>query len=139
MSRYLLLTHRTAFSPELRQKVGQLIAQDSANEFVILVPDLHSQDFTWEGETVDVASQRAEAAKLLLEESLHAKVTRAVGGSSAPLQAIGDGLTTSPDYAASLICTLPPGISRWLHLDLVHQAERKFGLPIIHVVAHSHT
>src|SRR2546427_8372527 len=31
--------------------------------------------------------------------------------------------------------TLPPGISRWLKLDLVHRAGRKFGLPVIHVAA----
>jgi 2Fe-2S iron-sulfur cluster binding domain len=34
-----------------------------------------------------------------------------------------------------VVCTLPPGISRWLKLDLVHRAERKFGLRVIHVVA----
>jgi hypothetical protein len=27
--------------------------------------------------------------------------------------------------ATLVICTLPPGISRWLKLDLVHRAERK--------------
>jgi PhnB protein len=52
-----------------------------------------------------------------------------------PLQAITDELRTHPGYATLVICTLPPGISRWLKLDLVHRAERKFGLRVIHVVA----
>jgi hypothetical protein len=40
-----------------------------------------------------------------------------------------------PGYDTLVICTLPPGISRWLKLDLVHRAERKFGPRVIHVVA----
>jgi len=35
---------------------------------------------------------------------------------------------------ALVICTFPPGVSRWLKLDLVHRAERKFHVPVIHVV-----
>jgi hypothetical protein len=139
VSRYLILTHKTALSSELQQQVGALVAQDPSSEFAILVPELHDLDFTWEGETVDVADQRAQAAKSLLEESLNARVIRAVVGSSDPLHAIGDELQTNPGYDTIVICTLPPGVSRWLHLDLVHQAERKFGLPIVHVVVHSHT
>jgi hypothetical protein len=51
------------------------------------------------------------------------------------LQAITDELLAHPGYDTLVICTLPPGISRWLKLDLVHRAERKFGLRVIHVVA----
>jgi hypothetical protein len=74
----------------------------------------------------------------LLEEALNAKVVRATVGSSDPLRAIDDELSTHPDYYDTLvICTLPPGASRWLRLDMVHQADRRFGLPIIHIVANS--
>lgn len=129
MSRYLIVTHKTAFSAELRDKVGELVARDASAEFAILVP--------WDDESVDVAGWRAESAQLLLEETLNAKVVRISVGSSDPLRAIGDELSAHPAYDTLVICTLPPGASRWLRLDLVHQAERKFGLPIIHVVAHS--
>jgi hypothetical protein len=97
---------------------------------------LPSLDYSWEGEVVDVASQRAESARLLLEENLNAKVIRTTVGSSDPLRAIGDELSAHPEYDTLLICTLPPGVSRWLHLDLVHQAK-KFHLPVTHVVAHT--
>ena len=137
MSRYLIVTHQTAFSTELRQKVGELVAGDGAAEFAILVPEVQSLDYSWEGESVDVAGQRAESARLLLEESLNAKVIRTAVGSSDPLRAIGDEVRVHPGYDTLVICTLPPGASRWLRLDLVHQAERKFHLPVIHVVAHS--
>jgi hypothetical protein len=136
MSRYLIVTHKTAFSAELRQKVGELIGADASPEFAILVPEDHSLDYSWEGENVDVAVQRAESARLLLEEKLNAKVVRTAVGVSDPLRAIGDELHAHPGYDTLVICTLPPGASRWLHLDLVHQAK-KYHLPVIHVVAHT--
>jgi hypothetical protein len=106
------------------------MARDASAEFAILVP--------WDEESVDDAGWRAEKAQVLLEETLNARVVRISVGSSDPLRDIGDELSAHPDYDTLVICTLPPGASRWLRLDLVHQAARKFGLPIIHVVAHSH-
>lgn len=135
MSRYLIVTHQTALSPDLQRKVSELIAEDPAAEFAVLVPELPGSTFTWEGETVDVARQRAEAAKTLLEETARARVSRAAVGPPEPLQAINDELLAHPGYDTLVICTLPAGISRWLKLDLVHRAERKFGLRVIHVVA----
>jgi predicted RNase H-like HicB family nuclease len=135
MSRYLVVTHQTALSSELQRKVSALIAEDPAAEFAVLVPELPSLTFTWEGETVDVARHRAEAAKTLLEERTSARVFRTAVGASEPLQAITDELRAHPGYDTLVICTLPPGVSRWLKLDLMHRAERTFGLPVIHVVA----
>ncbi|HET8578076.1 MAG TPA: hypothetical protein VFO18_13330 [Methylomirabilota bacterium] len=135
MSRYLIVTHQTALSPELQRQVSALVGEDPAAEFAVLVPELPSLTFTWEGETVDVAKHRAEAAKMLLEETARARVFRTAVGAPEPLQAITDELAAHPGYDTLVICTLPPGISRWLKLDLVHRAERKFGLRVIHVVA----
>ena len=59
VSRYLIVTHKTALSAELRQKVGELAAGDASAEFAILVPELHSLDYSWEGECVDVAKAAA--------------------------------------------------------------------------------
>lgn len=135
MSRYLVVTHQTALSPALQRRVQTLVAEDPAAEFAVLVPEAPGRPTTWEGETVDVAGQRAEAAKTLLEETARARVIRTAVGAPDPLQAITDELLVQPGYDTLVICTLPPGISRWLKLDLVHRAERKFGLRVIHVVA----
>jgi hypothetical protein len=135
MSRYLVVTHQTALSPDLQRKVRTLVAEDPGAEFAVLVPEAPGLPTTWEGETVDVAGQRAEAAKTLLEEVARARVVRTAVGVPDPLQAIANELLAGPGYDALVICTLPPGISRWLKLDLVHRAERKFGLRVIHVVA----
>jgi hypothetical protein len=135
MSRYLIVTHQTALSPDLQRKVRALVAEDAAAEFAVLVPEAPGLPLTWEGETVDVAAQRAEAAKAVLEETAGARVFRTATGVQDPLQAITDELRVHPGYNTLVVCTLPPGISRWLKLDLVHRAERKFGLRVIHVVA----
>ena len=135
MSRYLVVTHQTALSPDLQSRVRALIALDPAAEFTVLVPEVPGAPVTWEGETVDAAGQRAEAAKALLEETAGARVVRTAVGAPDPLQAITDELVAQPGYDTLVICTLPPGISRWLKLDLVHRAERKFGLRVVHVVA----
>ena len=135
MSTYLVVTHQTALSPDLHRKVIALVAEDPAAEFAVLVPEAPGVPITWEGETVDVATQRAEAARTLLEEKAQARVVRTAVGAPEPLQAIADELRAQPGYDALVICTLPPGVSRWLKLDLVHRAERKFGLRVIHVVA----
>jgi len=135
MSRYLIVTHQTALSAELKRTVSSLVAEDPAAEFAVLVPEAPGVPVTWEGETVDVARQRAEASKTLLEETAGARVFRTAVGAPEPLRAIGDELLVHPGYDVLVICTLPPGVSRWLKLDLVHRAERKFGLRVIHVVA----
>ena len=135
MSRYLVVTHQTALSSDLHRKVIALVSDDPAAEFAVLVPEVLGLPLTWEGETVDVARHRAEAAKTLLEETARARVFRTTVGAPEPLQAITDELLMHPGYDTLVICTLPPGVSRWLKLDLVHRAERKFGLRVIHVVA----
>src|SRR6266508_4216407 len=125
MSRYLIVTHQTALSADLQRKVSALVVEDPAAEFAVLVPEAPGSTFTWEGETVDVARQRAEAAKTLLEETARARVFRTAVGAPEPLQAINDELLAHPGYDTLVICTLPPGVSRWL----------KLGLRVIHVVA----
>lgn len=135
MAKYLVVAHQTALSPDLQRAVQALMAKDPAAEFTVLVPEADHLPSTWEGERVDVARLRAEAAKASLEETAHARVVRTAVGAPEPLQAITDELRASPGYDTLIISTLPPGVSRWLKMDLVHRAERKFHLPVIHVVA----
>ena len=133
MAHYLIVTHRTAFAPELRVKVGELIAADPAAEFGILVPGSPGENYTWEGETIDSSRQTAETLAENLEK-LGANVSRVAIGSDDPLQAIAAQLQPNHTYDTLVICTLPLGVSHWLRLDVVHNAQRKFGLPVIHVV-----
>jgi hypothetical protein len=133
MSLYLIVAHQTAQSPELQDKVAALVGEDPAAEFVILVPE---QDVTssWEGEGVDIAQQRADSAQEHLEKKTGARIVRTTVGISDPLKAIEQELVGHRDYSSIIICTLPRGASRWLKRDLVGNAQKRFGMPVIHVV-----
>ncbi|MGM0818720.1 MAG: hypothetical protein ACQETV_04955 [Actinomycetota bacterium] len=49
-----------------------------------------------------------------------------------PLSAIADALDED-DYDEIILSTLPPGLSRWLRMDLVTRAQRRFDVPVVHV------
>lgn len=137
MSRYLVVAHQTATSPELTQRVRDLAADDPQSEFVLIVPATPIEHMlTWsEGEAKANARRTADEAKSRLE-AMGARIVRAQEGDPSPLAAIADELQEhAGEYDAIVISTLPPGISRWLKLDIPHQAKRRFGLPIIHVAA----
>ncbi|MEE8608819.1 MAG: hypothetical protein V3S55_14530, partial [Nitrospiraceae bacterium] len=136
MARYLVVAHQTASSPELVERVKAMAYAYPAPEFVLLVPATPIRDLLgWvEGEATEVARRSAEHAKARLEEA-GAKIVRSSVVDASPLVAIDDELREHPaEYRGIIICTLPIGLSRWLRLDLPHRAERKFALPVIHVV-----
>ena len=137
MGRYLVIAHQTATSPQLLERVSGIAADDPNATFVILVPATPVEHLlTWEeGETRTVARMRAGEARDRFEKA-GLNVTRAEIGDGSPLLAIEDELRAHPgEYDSLLLSTLPPGISRWLRLDVHNQAERRFNLPVIHVVA----
>ena len=69
MSSYLVVAHQTATSPELLQRLSELAAEDPQAEFTLLVPATPlTHLLVWEeGETYQVAENRAEEAKDLFE------------------------------------------------------------------------
>ncbi len=136
MSRYLLVAHQTAGSPEVVERVREIVVTDPAAEFVLLVPATPvSHLLLWEeGETLEIARRRAETATARLQE-VTAQVVAARVGDGSPLQAIRDELTQHPGYDAILLATLPPGRSRWLGMDLPHRVAAQFSIKVIHVVA----
>ncbi len=137
MARYLVVAHQTATSPELLDRLGRLVALDTEATFTVLVPATPASHLlTWEeGEARSIARQRAEDATQMLEHT-GITVARAMTGDASPIQAIADELETRPGaYDAIVLSTFPPGISRWLGLDAHRQAERRFNLPVVHVIA----
>jgi hypothetical protein len=137
--RYLVVAHRTADSAELMDRLLALAAADPAAEFVLLVPaTLPSYlDEVAEGRVRPASVSAAERASRIRERMLGRGLNLASArvGAWDPIQAIEDELRAET-YSAIVISTLPPGISRWLRMDVPARLARRYPqLEFVHVVA----
>ena len=55
-------------------------------------------------------------------------------GDGNPILAIEDALRREA-FDEIILSTLPPGISRWLRLDLPSRVSERFRLPVTHLIA----
>jgi len=141
MPRILILANQTASSPELTNAIREIIKKDAATEFVLLVPATPVEDLLdWQdGANETVAKRTAQTAKEHLE-GVGANVIRTEVGDPSPVKAIEDELQRHEQkYDGIVISTLPLQRSRWVALDQPRRIERRFKLPVIHVVGHSVT
>jgi hypothetical protein len=138
MAAYVLVAHQTALSDALLSAAEDLARQDPAAEFVVLVPATPvGHMLVWEeGETAELARRHATAAKAALEER-GLRVVEAQTGDQDPVQAIGDLLRDGRRrYAALVLSTLPPGVSRWLKMDVLSRVRRHYPtLRVVHVIS----
>jgi bacterioferritin len=141
MARYLVLANQTASSPELTSAVRKMVEKRADAEFVLLVPATPVEDLLdWQdGDNETIAKRTAQAAKEHLE-GVGAKVVRMEVGDPSPVKAIEDELQRHQEkYDGIVISTLPLQRSRWVALDQPRRIERRFKLPVTHVVGHSVT
>jgi hypothetical protein len=138
MATYLLVAHQTAESDELLGSARQLQQEDEDAKFVLLVPATPVTDLlTWEREeTAEIARKKAAAASARLGQH-GLRILEAKTGDQDPVAAIGDELRESRHrYAGIVLSTLPPGLSRWLNMDVISRAERSFPRHrVIHVLS----
>ena len=136
MARYLVVAHQTAASFELLSAIQDLASQEKDAEFVLLVPATPVKHLlTWtEGEAEAVARATAtEAARALRDAGLN--LIESVVGPPDPLRAIQqEHQSRRSPYSATIISTLPLGISRWLRRDLPNRVRAKLGVDVVHVV-----
>jgi hypothetical protein len=134
--RYLVVAHQTATSGALLDKLKAIASEDAEAVFTLLVPATpRGQGLTWtEGGSIAQAQQVGAAARRAFGQS-GLRVDRTMAGDASPLQAISDALGPVVQYDAIVISTLPPGVSRWLNMDVHARARRQFGLPVLSVVA----
>lgn len=137
MAAYLLVAYQTALSEELLGAAGELARGDRDAEFVVLVPATPvGHLLVWEdGETLELARRRAEEARAGLE-ARGLRVVEVRTGDPDPVQAIDDLLREGTrGYAGIVLSTLPPGVSRWLKLDVVSRVRRHYPtLRVEHVI-----
>ena len=141
MPRYLVLANQTASSPELTSAIREIVKKDPSTEFVLLVPATPVEDLLdWQdADSETIAKRTAQTAKDHLE-AVGARVIRTEMGDPSPVKAIEDELQRHQEnYDQILISTLPLQRSRWVALDQPRRIERRFKLPVTHIVGHSVT
>ncbi|MGI9611324.1 MAG: dodecin family protein [Acidimicrobiales bacterium] len=144
--RHLVVANQTLASPALHEIIAE---KDSTgpSEFHILVPEgpkpTYIADPLGGGDIAlpDVAKQRLLALREAEERldsfrsdfaHLGPRLTGEVG--------LGDALTSvrrvmeRSSFDEVIVSTLPPGVSRWLKLDLPKRIERAFNLPVTALV-----
>jgi hypothetical protein len=130
--RYLVVANQTLASEPLLATIRRL-HRSGPTAFHLVVPITPPRDHVWtEGEARAVAAERLDAALERLTE-LGIEADGEVGDVS-PMLAIEDAMRDDGPYEAIVLSTLPPGLSRWLKLDLPHRVESAFGLEVFHVV-----
>ena len=141
MARYMLVANQTVESEELREAALRIASDDRAAEFTLVVPATRVvRGLMWdEVETKAVAQSRLEAGMGRLKAAGYNVVEGTVGDED-PVLAIEDELRRRR-YAGIVISTLPPGVSRWLKLDIISRIQRR--LPperlVVHVVSNPTT
>jgi hypothetical protein len=129
--RYLVVANQTLGGDHLLSLLRELSQQPSS--FHVLVPATPPRDHLWtEGEARKIARRRLDDA-LERFRSVGVEATGEVGDER-PLQAVDDVLERE-DVDEIVLSTFPPGMSRWLRLDLPHRVTATYGLPVRHVIA----
>ena len=135
-ARYLVVAHETARSEELREHIGAIAARDGRARFTLLIPATHAGGLVAVvDEAANAESVAAEARAVLFDAGVD--LADAKVGDPTPLLAIEDELRAHPaSYDAVILCTFPPGLSRWVRMDTAHQVERRLDIPVEHVIAY---
>jgi hypothetical protein len=136
MRRVLIVANQTLGGAELQREIADRMAAEPC-EFWVMVPATPMSDqVVPQGFTPEDGTKVAEVRLQQELDRLRALGATADGeiGDPDPLEAIRDSLDAH-EFNEIILATLPQGVSRWLRQDLVHRVERKFPLPVTHVVS----
>jgi hypothetical protein len=135
-AKVLVVAHQTAATAPLIEAIRERAARGPTRFHLVVPRQPHRLE-----KVLNPHETGEEAARDVLTDALP-KLSEAAGqevtgsiGDSEPLMAIEDAIHLG-DYDEIIISTLPLGVSRWLHLDLISKA-RALGLPVTHVLAPS--
>lgn len=133
MRRFLVVANQTLGGSHLLDEVRRAMAA-GPSRFHIVVPATPPQEHAvWTEGEASALAREGLAAALERFRGLGAEAEGDVGDPD-PVQAIADVLGDR-DVDEIILSTLPPGVSRWLRLDLPRRVERRFDVPVTHVVA----
>lgn len=135
MARHLIVAHRTLGGQHLLDHL-RMLRDEGPCRFHLVVPVEHPMG-SWSDGQVAAAAQR----------TLHEGIERFAGAGIVVDGEVGDA---NPVYAAGvvvrregrgafdsiIVSTLPPGPSRWLHLDVPSRMRKEFpDIEVVHLVA----
>ncbi len=153
MHQYLVVANQTLGGQELLDAIRERMSRDAA-EFWVLVPatpathlvnDFNplSGAFPIDASLLPSAAQVREEGIALAKSNLDAELNRlreigatadgAVGDPD-PLKAIEKTLAERR-FDEIILSTLPPGVSRWLAMDLPHRVRRKVAVLVTVITA----
>ena len=133
MTRYLIVAHQTADSPQLLATVAEIRQKDPGAEFGLVVPATHIAHLgRWtEGESEIVAAEAGERAKQRFAAQGVDLVEHVVGDAN-PVYAVTDAFNRG-NWDHVLVSTLPAGVSRWVKMDVISRLSRELTVPVTHI------
>ena len=132
--RILVITNETARGDELRDAVLAHASRGHPAQVLVVAPALNTRLRHWLSDEAAARRGAVERVVSCVERLADAGVVaEGTIGDPDPLQAIADALGSFP-ADRMIIATHPEGSSNWLARDLLQRAERRFGLPLTHVV-----
>jgi hypothetical protein len=133
MRSYLVVANQTLGGEHLIDRVRRCLAEGPCRYHIVVPATPKGELLTWtEGRSKAIAQDRLDRALARFRE-LGAEVDGVVGDKN-PILAIEDALRHGT-FDEIILSTLPPGISRWLKLDLPSRVAARFNLPVSHLIA----
>ena len=132
--RILVVANQTACGEDLLDVIrGRM--REGPCQFTLLVPATPpAEHATWtEGDARALAKQRIAEATARFAQAGADAVAWMVGDAH-PVRAIYDAMLEQR-FDEIILSTLPPGVSRWLRLDLPRRVEQRFALPVTTVIS----
>jgi hypothetical protein len=131
-----ILVVPTARIPDsvIRSQLGELMGDDVELEIVAPASDIGRLDWLTNAED-DARAKAAHRAEQTARE-LPADPVETQVGDTDPLQAIEDALRTFPADEV-VIVTRPDDEASWLEKDAGSSAQKRFGVPVKHIVVPS--
>lgn len=139
MARVLVIANQTAVSSQLLSRVKALGSVDPDMSVYVVVPATEPRDQPRNdyGKPLhaDFGRKLAEGRLEQVLESFRRLGIEIDGqvGSADPMQA-AEAAMTDGSFNLIVVSTLAPGVSRWLKMDLPHRLERRYKLPVEHVI-----
>lgn len=152
MRTVLVVANQTLGGPRLIEQLRARIQGDEPHRFLVVVPETRPEHYamTWSIEgmpLLDPALTELHELEQLAHERAQGRLDRTLDHIRS-LGGEGEGWLGDPDPQRAveraveehdvdeiLLSTLPPGISRWLRLDLPSRLERSLDVPITVVEA----